>query len=58
MVLITLIREETLNILKALSRLEGYLMSIPKTSDIFSELDYPIDLLTNKLLEKKDDRLC
>lgn len=57
MVLINLTREETLNILKALSRLDGYLMAIPKSSDIFSELDYPIELLTNKILEKQDDLL-
>ena len=57
MVLISLTPEETLNILKALSRLDGYLMAIPKTSDVLSELDYTIDLLTNKLLEKQDDRL-
>ena len=57
MVLISLTPEETLNILKALSRLDGYLMAIPKTSDVLSELDYTIDLLTNKLLEKQDDLL-
>ena len=57
MVLISLTPEETLNILEALSRLNGYLMAISKTSDVLSELDYTIELLTNKLLEKQDDHL-
>ena len=57
MVLIKLTPEETLDILKALSRLDGYLMALPQTSAILCELYYSVELLSSKLLGAQYDQL-
>jgi hypothetical protein len=43
--------DEALTILKALSHVEGYLFGINHhgTDILFENIDYPIDILTNKL---------
>ena len=50
-------REEVLTILKCLARFEGFLMSvrIDGVSEIIKQLDYPVELLSNKLIESKNN---
>lgn len=48
---IILTREEALNLLKSLSRFEGFLYGFKQgdTQVIQSELEYPVELLSKKL---------
>ncbi len=50
--MIELTRSEALNILLALSKFEGFLNSVKDSHLIFDELDYPIQILSNKLTEE------
>jgi len=51
--MIELTREEVLSLLKTFSLLEGFLMGLKDNSVqyIQEELTYPVELLSNKLLE-------
>jgi hypothetical protein len=51
--MIELTREEALMILKRLSMFEGYLLPIQGSTPIAEQLDYPVELLTDKLMEAK-----
>ena len=52
--MIALTREETINIIRALSRIDGFMFSISDhgAGPIAEELDYPVDLLVKKLEEE------
>lgn len=45
-------REEVLEMLKHLSRIDGYLLGQKDASGIHDEIDYRIEILTKKLLEE------
>ena len=49
--MIELTTDEALNLLKVLSKVEGFLFSLgsTQTQAIEAELEYPVDLLTKKL---------
>lgn len=47
--MIEITREEALNILKTLSMIEGYLLTIKESTYIAEELEYPVELLSSKL---------
>ena len=47
-------KEESINLLMALSRLDGFLRSIPNSEHIMVELDYASDLIVDKLKGNKD----
>jgi len=49
--MIELTKEDVLIILKALARIEGFLFGVDESESIYSELDFPVDLLTKKLME-------
>jgi len=57
MALIELSKSDVLEILKALSRVEGYLMAMPDTYHIAETLDWPTETLTKKLLGEQADVL-
>jgi hypothetical protein len=51
-----LTREQLLELLKAFSKVEGFLLANGVGNDeIFQTIDYPINLLTEALLEVKRD---
>lgn len=47
--MIELTREEAISILKAISQVDGYLMAIKDTGCIGELMDYPVELLSDKL---------
>lgn len=47
--MVELTREEALEILKRLSQFEGYLFGIQNSTYIAEQLEYPVELLSNKL---------
>lgn len=53
--MIELTKEETLEILKALSRLEGALIAEKANNDIINLLGYPVEILSNKITKKAGD---
>jgi len=46
---IELTRDEALTILKHLSILEGYLMSVPNSSHVIDIVDFSVNLLTSRI---------
>lgn len=55
--MIELTREEVLNLLKTFSLFEGFLIGLQNNSAQYvqDEFVYPVQLLTNKLLDNPDD---
>jgi hypothetical protein len=51
--MIALSTEEALNILRALSRLEGFLFSVDRSGLVAEQLEHPVKILTDKLMEQK-----
>ena len=53
--MINFTREEVTDVLKAFSRIEGFLYAIKETDTMIiqSELEYPSSLLSKKLIEEK-----
>lgn len=47
--MIELTKEDALDILKALSMIEGYLFSVQNASPIIDIVEYPVELLSKKL---------
>ncbi len=48
---ITFTKEETVALLKAFSNIEGFLFSIKESSYTFDMIEYPIKLLTERLIK-------
>ena len=47
---ITLTKEEAMAILRSLNQIEGYLYSIKDNSKAIDILDYPVEILSNKII--------
>ena len=47
---ITLTRKEVMALLKSLNQIEGYLYSIKDNSKVIDILDYPVKLLSSKII--------
>jgi len=52
--MIELTKEEVLCILKVLSSVEGYLLSVPGSMVVSEIMDYPVEILSKKLIDKKE----
>ena len=53
--MIQLTNAEALDILKALSRIDGFLRPISNSQYVMCELDYPLEILSEKLIGKNNE---
>lgn len=56
--MIELTKEEAIDILKELSRIEGYLLGLANQQKIIETCNNSIELLTKKILKESGEKTC